>query len=68
MTVHHVDVQDARAAALDSFDLVAKTGKVCGQNRRGDIDVAIPVHEILSSVSVWAEAPDDYCSLLLVGC
>jgi hypothetical protein len=43
VTIHHVDVQHARAAALDSFDLVSETRKVSGENRRRDIDGS--VHE-----------------------
>jgi len=32
VTVHHVDVQDACAAALDRLDLLTETRKVSGQN------------------------------------
>jgi hypothetical protein len=30
VTIHHVDVQNARTATLDSSDLFAKTGEVSG--------------------------------------
>jgi hypothetical protein len=41
VTIHHVDVQHARAAALDSLDLFSQTGKVSGKDRWSDFDVAI---------------------------
>jgi hypothetical protein len=44
VTVHHVNVQYARAAALDGLDLVSETGKICRQNRWSDVDVAVGTH------------------------
>src|ERR1044072_7571250 len=44
VTVHHIDVQEARAAAFDCLDLIAETGEISGQNRRRNLDTSVIEH------------------------
>src|SRR4030095_5794517 len=48
MTVHHIDMQDARAATFYSFNLFAETRKVCGQNRWRYINFPVVEHYLIA--------------------
>ena len=56
VTVHHIDVQHAGAAAFDCLDLIAETGEVGGQNRRSDLDISLVEHPLASvfTAPVWS--------------